>query len=57
MITGPRTSYRGVNSATVRSSHEAGLEARGPLEPYFFLFLRRAIMFSPSISAEKAMAA
>jgi hypothetical protein len=24
---------------------------------YFFLFRRRAIMFSPSISAEKAMAA
>src|SRR5258708_12141946 len=27
---GPRTSYRGVFSATVRSDHDAGLEARGP---------------------------
>jgi hypothetical protein len=26
-------------------------------QPYFFLFRRRASMFSPSISAEKAMAA
>jgi hypothetical protein len=33
------------------------VNAPSPLEPYFFLFRRRAIMFSPSISAEKAMAA
>jgi hypothetical protein len=38
-------------------THEAGLEARGPLEPYFFRLRRRASMFSPSIRAEKAMAA